>query len=468
MRYGNASRIKSRRWLMPSVMASLVGAAALLAQMAVAPVQAAPATEPAQIAVDVGSQRLLRESQAVHRIALADPNVADVNVVSRNEVLIVGKAAGTTSLMVWPSGSASPWVYNLSVKGGVAGTMADLVSHRGAVLAATDQVRAAAGPNASKDVVVTDQSQVLVDTQVLSEVKIVELERTTAQQFGINLLHANRGAVMGVTSASSVNGVGYCCTNEPFYTSATHNSTGTGPSVGSSTGFQPLLDAFSFLYADHSYLAALDVLESQGLARTLAEPSLTAMSGQTASFLAGGEFPFPTVQNGGSGSTSITVVFKEFGIRLNLTPTVLANDRIAIKVAPEVSELNFQDGITVAGVTIPGLNVRRTDTMVELGDGETFVLSGLVSNNLVDNVDKVPWLGDLPVIGALFRQTSYSRDEKELVMTVTPHIVHPIAKGAPLPALPGASTYNYRPSFAQTMFMETGSFGQNDDHGFSR
>ena len=216
--------------------------------------------------------------------------------------------------------------------------------------------------------------------------------------------------------------------------------------------------------------AALSVLESEGLARTLAEPSLTAMSGQTASFLAGGEFPFPTVQNGGgSGNNSITIVFKEFGIRLNLTPTVLARNRIALKVAPEVSQLDYTNGISINGITIPGLDVRRTDTMVELGDGETFVLSGLISNDLVNNVSKIPWLGDVPVLGAFFRNTSINRTDRELIMVVTPHLIRPIAKGSPLPELPGASLDQYRPSFAHTMFMETGDFGQpKSDQGYSR
>ncbi len=176
-------------------------------------------------------------------------------------------------------------------------------------------------------------------------------------------------------------------------------------------------------------MTALSVLESQGLARTLAEPSLTAMSGQSASFLAGGEFPFPVVQNGGSGVNSITIEFKEFGIRLNLTPTVLARDRIALKVAPEVSQLDYTNGISLNGITVPGLDVRRTETTVELGDGESFVISGLVSSELVNNVSKVPWIGDVPVLGAFFRNTSISRQDRELIMVVTPHLVRPLRQG---------------------------------------
>ena len=125
------------------------------------------------------------------------------------------------------------------------------------------------------------------------------------------------------------------------------------------------------------------------------------------------------------------------------------------------------NGISLNGITVPGLNVRRTDTTVELGDGETFVLSGLVSNTLKNSVGKVPWLGDVPVLGAFFRNTSINRNERELIMVVTPHLVRPIAKGAPLPELPGAALDNYNPSFARTMFLENGKFGQSDT-GYSR
>ncbi len=143
---------------------------------------------------------------------------------------------------------------------------------------------------------------------------------------------------------------------------------------------------------------------------------------------------------------------------------MLSRDRIALKVAPEVSDLDFSAGIQIGGVAVPALLVRRTDTTIELGDGETFVISGLVSRNLVNNVNKVPWLGDIPVLGAFFRSTSINREDKELVMIVTPHLVRPLAREAKLPPLPGAKYDNYNPNFAQTMFLERGDY----DTGFSK
>jgi pilus assembly protein CpaC len=190
------------------------------------------------------------------------------------------------------------------------------------------------------------------------------------------------------------------------------------------------------------------------------------MSGQTASFLAGGEFPIPVAQ-GAQTNASITIEYKEFGVRLSLTPTVLSKDRIALKVAPEVSELDFSQSIQLSGVTLPSLRVRRTDTSIELGDGESFVISGLVSNNLLANVDKVPWLGDVPILGAFFKSASSRREEKELIMVVTPHLVKPLAREAQLPTIPGEQYDRYRPGFAGFTMEETGDFN-TDAYGFTK
>lgn len=209
----------------------------------------------------------------------------------------------------------------------------------------------------------------------------------------------------------------------------------------------------------------LSILERRGLMHTLAEPSLVALSGQTATFLAGGEFPVPVVQSGGN-SGSITIQFKEFGVRLSLTPTVLANDRIVLKVAPEVSELDFTSGVTVQGVQVPGINVRRTDTTVRLGDGESFVISGLVNQDMTANVDKVPWLGDVPILGAFFRSTNYSREDRELIMVVTPHLVTPLAPGTEVP-MPGEEYEDYDPSSSDLFLFETGEF-EDGRTGFTR
>ncbi|HEY9198123.1 MAG TPA: type II and III secretion system protein family protein, partial [Gammaproteobacteria bacterium] len=235
-----------------------------------------------------------------------------------------------------------------------------------------------------------------------------------------------------------------------------------GFTLNSASGFLPHSQAFNLVLGNSSkgLLGVFSLLESKGFAYTLAEPSLVTMSGQSASFLAGGEFPIP-VSQGSSESSSVTIEYKEFGVRLTMSPTVLSEDRIMLKVAPEVSELDFAAGVSSGGVTVPALRVRRADTSVELGDGESFVIAGLISQDTMANVDKFPGLGDLPVLGALFRSSRIQKDDRELVMIVTPHLVRPLARGSRLPPLPGERYRTYDKDFADQLFNETGEF-END------
>lgn len=421
----------------------------------------AGSTTPDLIQVEQGTHKLVRTPAGVARIAVGDPAVADINVINRRELLVSGKGLGVTSLFVWATKTGNPTEYRIRV-GAVQdptrasrppdpelqgatidpglqleGSLPNLLAHRRAKTSTLQ---------GSKDGKVADRSSVALETQVMTDVKIAEVSRRTLQSYGLNFFKANNQFSLGVSPPGSQNGVS--------------SFTGQIPSA-----VLPVQNAFNILFANsgQGLLGALSLLEQKGLAHTLAEPSLVAMSGQTASYLAGGEFPVPVAQ-GGSTSGGITVTYKEFGVRLSLTPTVLSRDRIALKVAPEVSDLDFSAGIQIGGVAVPSLIVRRTDTSIELGDGETFVISGLVSRNLVNNVNKVPWLGSLPIIGSLFRSTSINIEDKELVMVVTPHLVRPLAREAQLPQLPGAKYDHYSPTFTQTMFMESGNF----DTGFSK
>ncbi|XAW88879.1 hypothetical protein ABDK09_18055 [Vibrio sp. CDRSL-10 TSBA] len=193
------------------------------------------------------------------------------------------------------------------------------------------------------------------------------------------------------------------------------------------------------------------------------KPSLVTLSGHTATFLAGGEFPYPRSSNDGD----ISIDFKEFGVRLNLSPTVMEDNRIMLKVAPEVSELNYSNSVSTGGVQVPGISVRRTDTTVQLGDGETFIISGLISSTTMKNADRFPGLGDIPILGAFFSSSRLEKNDKELMMVVTPHLVRPIAKGATLPPLPGEIYRNYQPDFFKMVFMHAEPEDLPSDIGFS-
>lgn len=436
----------------------------------------AGSTTPDLIQVEQGTHKLVRSPAGVARVAVGDPNIADINVINHRELLVSGKTIGITSLFVWATKAGTPTEYRIRV-GAVLdptrasrppdpelqgatidpglqleGTLPNLLAHRRAKTA-TQQ--------GSKDGKVADRSGVALETQVMTEVKISEVSRTTLQQYGLNLgkLGSN-GQYLNLSTPGS--GAAYQ-QQSPQTLFPNGNSYGAvAAGIGNAV---PIQNAFNIVFGDMSnkLFGALSVLEQKGLAHTLAEPSLVAMSGQTASYLAGGEFPIPVAQ-GGAASGSITVAYKEFGVRLSLTPTVLSRNRISLKVAPEVSDIDFSAGIQIGGVAVPSLIVRRTDTTIELGDGETFVISGLVSRNLINSVNKVPWLGDIPIIGAFFRSSSINSQDKELIMIVTPHLVRPLAREAQLPPLPGAKYDNYNPSFANTMFLERGNF----DTGFSK
>lgn len=406
------------------------------------------------------------------RIAVGDPEVADIKVLRpganrAGQVLVLGKKPGSTQVQIWSGGNRAPQVWNVRVTGDVQGVLdarglggggnvdvaggtaivsgqaVSALDHHNAVEAA----RNAAGPgpaavggnaagassgNAGSNGVV-DLSTVDTGSVVQVEVKIVELSRTTMKSVGI----------------SSDFSKGPWNISAPF---APPGLAGSG---------------FSLLYDISNFNTTLQLLESNGLARVLAEPTLLAQSGQSASFLAGGEIPVP--ESGGLGTQN--VVYKPFGIGLSVTPTVLSRDRIALKVAPEASELDPANGIPISNgnsvTVIPALRTRKADTSIELGDGETFIISGLVSRQTKAAVNKVPFLGDLPIIGSFFRGIQYSQDDSELVIVVTPRLVRPIARGVSLP-LPGGREEVGNSSSTAWGYYLLGPAGGQQMPGFSR
>lgn len=416
----------------------------------------APEPLPSSFDIAVGEQRTLPVMGSLTRVAVGDPSVADVLVIRgdrRGGLLLVGKGAGTTNVMVWESGVQRTFTVNVTtnaarallgpgtpdvkVLGGTAiitGSAANMEQHQRAVAAAEGSVGASgkggkggkgqSGGKDSKDQGAGDGEGTVLDTSTIAtrsvvqvDVRVVEFSRTVLKEIGFNFFRQNSGFSFGSFAPSSL-------------TSSTVNTSTTG--VQSTL---PIASAFNLVFssATHGLFADLSVMESNNLARVLAEPTLVALSGQSASFLAGGEIPVPVPQ--ALGATAIE--YKSYGIGLSLTPTVLSPQRIALKVAPEASQLDFTNAVTISGVSVPAITTRRTETTVELGDGESFVIGGLIDRETASNVNKVPLLGDLPVIGTFFKQLSYQQNEKELVIVVTPHLVSPLAKDAKLPTTPG-------------------------------
>jgi pilus assembly protein CpaC len=354
---------------------------------------------PQTVALVVGRHQELTVDSGVERVALADESVAGVNILRKDKgspaarLLLTGKAPGVTTLMVWAKGGAAARTYLLEVgrPGAVLeGAVASLPAHRAAV--------ADALASRPKDAPLHDRSVVDVRGQTVQvEVRIVEFSRNVLKEIGVSL--------------------------SPYGPNS-HGFTFQSAAAGALSDAFSLALGFRNANKGRGLDLTLSLLEGNGLARVLAEPTLVTLSGQSASFLSGGELPIPVPQ--GLGAT--TIQYKPFGIGLSVTPTVLSNERIALKVAPEASDLDYTNAVSINGVPVPAITTRRADTSVELGDGESFIIGELVSRATVSNANKVPLLGDLPVIGALFRQQTYQMNEKELVILVTPHLVRPMAR----------------------------------------
>lgn len=375
--------------------------------------------------LSLGVQKNLDFPLGIKKIAIADDTVVNVSVDRVHstgkaaKILLTPLKAGKTSLMVWSLSSDEPRAMLLEVKPLVTirknnyDRLTDMVLHE-----------AALSPSKDGKTVDVNASQVLHKSNVVQvDVKIVELNKNRLQQAGINLFSTaanSQGFSFGVLSPGAA-------ANPNFVNGALQG-------VNSS----PFSQAFGLLmnFGRADIGLNLGVLEGSGMARVLAEPSLLAISGQSANFLAGGEVPIPVSQ--GNGSTSIE--YKSYGVGLTVSPTILENQRIVLKVAPESSELDYANAVTLQSVSVPALTTRKADTTVELGDGESFVIGGLVSQSTTSSINRVPFLSEIPILGMMFKRQEFSRKERELVIVVTPRLVKPIASNTSLTGhLPGAS-----------------------------
>jgi pilus assembly protein CpaC len=376
------------------------------------------------VTVSKGASALLVNTAAIQRFSIGDPAVAEAVVVSPTEVLINGKTLGTTSLFLWDN-SGGIKLYSIEVTADAAGLQRYLgsvlegeqvdVMASGNVVTLSGQVRDASVANRAVEIAkgsgatIVDNLTTPEAVQVQLRVRFAEVNKSAIKQFRSQIATLNPQDL-----DDDGDWVG---------------STNTNPANG---GFSDGLVDLGLFNPNASIELLIQALQSKGDFKSLAEPNLITLPGKEASFLAGGEFPYPAVQGGGSAG-SVSIVFKEFGIRLRFLPTITRNGSIRLKVMPEVSSLDFSNPLVFGGFTIPSLLTRRAETEVEMKSGQYLAIAGLMDNRMTDNMTKIPILGDIPILGQFFRSKDARQNRTELMVLVTPKLVLPSDRPSPLP-----------------------------------
>jgi pilus assembly protein CpaC len=401
----------------------------------------------APLRVMVGKSLLINTTERLKRVSVTDPSVADAIVVTPTQVLVNGLSPGEVSLLIWDELERSR-SFDLRVDVDITAASEEMhrlfpeeqitvTPSRNAIVISghvtTEDVSKHAGLLASaysKNVVNVLTFGPVGAEEVLLEVKFAEVDRSALTQMGFNLLSTGSGNTIGSTTTGQFGGVGG---------NGSITDTGSSSPFPNSATISNVLNLFFFNPQVHLG-AVIEALKTQNLLQILAEPNLIAVNGKEASFLAGGEFPFPVAQSNASGIATVTIQFREFGVRLKFTPVIQPNGNIHLHVAPEVSTLDFADAVTVAGTTIPAISTRKADTEFELQDGQSFVIAGLLDNRVTNVGNKVPFLGDIPIIGNFFKSKSDQKSNSELMVLCTVHrvapsVVAPKGPGMPVPTL---------------------------------
>jgi pilus assembly protein CpaC len=420
----------------------VVCAAALAVLVQQSPGQA-QATGSKELTITVGKSVLVDSARPIERVAVANGDLAEAVAVTPREVVVNGKAPGETSLIVWEQGGTRLF-FDVTIlasesridavrremsaeKGNENVTLnmvGDSIFLRGTVPDLNVASRAVSIASAiGKPVNLLRVPIPPTDAQILLKVKFADVDRSALQQLGLNLFSTN----------SKMAGA-----------STTGQFSPPTPGGTTNSGLNPfnLTNALNlFLFRpDIDLGATIQLLQTNSLLEILAEPNVLAINGHNASFLAGGEFPYPTLQGGGAGLGAVTIQFREFGVRINFTPVITPRGTIQLTVTPEVSSLDYSNGLVFQGFTIPALSTRRVQTEVELAAGQSFAIGGLLDNNTTQTLSRIPGLGDIPLLGRLFRSRSVNKTSTELLVVVTPELVRPIPQGKPVPELkmPGA------------------------------
>jgi pilus assembly protein CpaC len=424
-------------------LAFLLVAADRLPRAEAAPTIVGPSST--HIDLETGKGRLIRLDHPASSVFIANPEIADIQVKSPSLVYIIGKAAGETSLFA--VGDKDQVLLNAQivvrhdlarlesalrelVPDGTVGvsTVNNSLVLSGIVFSAAkaDDIRRIAAHFVPDKSQLINNVEVDAPNQVNLRVRIAEISRQTIKALGFNWenVFGPGNFLLGLATGNPVLQAGALLAPGKAAQVAIpqiQNPAGTLPFLTRTNGVDNLVAGYQGGRTDLNVL--IDALDKQGLVTVLAEPNLTALSGQTASFLAGGEFPVPVP---GENNTT-TIQFKKFGVSLAFQATIGARDLISLKVKPEVSELSSAGAITLNSISVPALTTRRAETTIELGSGQSFAIAGLLQNNVTHDLQKFPWLGDVPVLGQLFRSDRFQRDESELVIIVTPYIVRPVS-----------------------------------------
>jgi pilus assembly protein CpaC len=464
---------------------------------------AANAQDSASLLVPVHRSSLINVSQPMSEVMIADPDIADVHVHNSTNLTVVGKSIGRTNLRVFdkegkverdveiivgydlpairkalknflPDENIAVEMINTSialtgnisnasnaekamkivkdfVSSGSAGAAGGDAAAAGGILGGAQATAAgagdAAGGGASDSLKVVNMMQVVSGQQVMLRVRVGEINRTALKTLGVDLNYVSQASGTGLLAFGTGSGLA-------SLVPAGADDTAINPGVFLLPGGQNPTNTRGILTGrwqpngpnGNTTAGLLKALENDGLFKVLAEPNLVAVSGEEAEFLAGGEIPIPVVQ--GTGTTNVTIEYKPFGVAVKFTPYVLSENRIRMAVQPEVSEVSTDNALVVSGFSVPSINTRRARTTVELAPGESFMIAGLIKDQMRATIDQLPGVKELPVLGALFRSTEFQRNETELVIAVTPYIVDPLKNSdVKLP------TDNLRPASQMDMFF---------------
>jgi pilus assembly protein CpaC len=404
----------------------------------------------APLRVMVGKSLLINTTERLKRVSVTDPGVADAIVITPTQILVHGRAAGEVSLLIWDELERSR-SFDLRVDVDVSAASEEekrifpdeqitVTPSRSAIVLSghvtTEDIAARAGKIAeaySKNVVNVLTFGPVGAQEVLLEVKFAEVDRSAALQLGINYFLPNSGHTTGTLTTGQYGGSTISTTSTTTQTNGSATTTSTAPTPPTINLTNPL-NLFLFR-SDINFGIVVQALQQKNLLQILAEPNLIAVNGKEASFLAGGEFPFPIVQPG-QGFTAVSISFKEFGVRLRFTPVIMPNGNIHLRVVPEVSQLDFTNGLTISGFNIPALSTRRADTEFELQDGQSFAIAGLIDNRLTTISDKIPGLGEIPILGNLFKSKNAQKSKTELMVLCTVHRIAPSNQEPAGPAYP--------------------------------